>query len=167
MNNANYYQEFIDFVQPVNNDIDGALRKILFPDDIKTRQSLHYRYVIVPLLLDLLEHFFPVDGVIDANSLFYKILDNIDISCSGILDDDIAEQFTGLLIGFVVLATNDEFLSADSILELIETRFPALSDCLALDVDGPRKPVPDYLNFQRFTFNLKFLTVSMIPQMIF
>ena len=160
MTNPEPYQEFIDYIQPINNDIAGALRKILCPDEKKTRDSLHYRYVIVPLLLDILEHYFPVDGVIDANSLFYKILDNTDEANDGVLDADIAEHFISLLTGFFVLGTNNECLNSDDILDLIESSFPALADCLALDVDGPRKPVPDNLNFERFTFNLKFLTVS-------
>ena len=154
------YQKFVDFLSPADNNLTDAIQQILFPDKTKELNTTHYRYVVVPLVLDLLEQFYQVDGVIDANTLFYKILDNYDLTSNGQLDEDIAKHFTGLINGFLNLATDDAFINSNSIVELIEDCFPALSDCLNLDSDGARKPTPGHINFERFLFNLKHLTVS-------
>ena len=63
----------------------------------------------MPTIVGYSGTFFPVNGVIDANSLFFTLLDNSDKTNFGILDEVVAKHLSGFLEGFITLATNYAF----------------------------------------------------------
>ena len=159
MANKNHFKYLVDFLSPDENTLGAALHHKLFKREESKRDAIHYRYRIVPLLMDFLEHFFQEDAVIDANSMCFSILDDSD-KTNGILNEEDANHISTLLEDFVTLSTDNNFLTEEKILETIEISFPELSDCLSMHPDGPRKPVPGKINSERFLYNLKCLTVS-------
>ena len=93
MENISHYDLFMSFLNPKNGDIRSALFDLFFPGKQNTRSVSSYRYKVIPLLLDLLEHYYQVDAVIEANQFFFKLCDNFEYFSGQTMDSTLCYNF--------------------------------------------------------------------------
>ena len=156
------YQEFIEYLSPDGNDrlaIRNAFFDKFWPDNVGTRNITKFKYVVVPVLLDLMEMFYDTSAVIDANVFFFKKLADTDIVSGSITDAPLLYALVKYIADIVKLGLGDVEVDGDDVTELTERHFPDLSALLLGDESGSRHASSEFIDFGRLLFNLKSLLV--------
>ena len=154
------YQELMDFLNPQDGDIRGAIFDLFFPEKKNTRNPVLYKYKIIPLIMDILEQLYDTPAVIEANVYLFNLLESLNAIEDTTLDADLSVKYLRYLSGLIELCQGNVPLSVAGVETLTERTFPALDDVFMNDRDGPRRPTPKKLNYKRLVANFKSLTVS-------
>ena len=156
------YQAFIEYLAPDGNDrlaIRKAFFDKFFPDNLGTRNITKFKYVVVPVLLDLMEQFFSTSAVIDSNVFFFKKLENTTTLSGSIMDDPLLYALIKYAADIVKLGLGDVEVDGVDVTNLTEHHFPELGTILLDDESGARHASDDFIDFERLHFNMKSLLV--------
>ena len=158
--NQEAYQQLLAWLEvgPENlRLIREALFDRLFPSHTGTRDVLRFRYIVVPLTLDIMDAFYPASCVIEANQFFFNSLDQCEKQDDGLVPLELSRSFVRYLAGLMVLGPDQ--ISSAVIADLTNQCFPQLTELFASD-DEIRRPQSGFVPYARFAFNLKSLLVS-------
>ena len=154
------YQELMDFLNPQDGDIRGAIFDLFFPEKKNTRNPVHYKYKIIPLIMDILEQLYDTPAVIEANVYLFNLLESLNAIEDSTLDADLSVKYLKYLSGLIELCQGNVPLTVAGVETITERIFPALDDVFMNDRDGSRRPNPKRLNYKRLVANFKTLSVS-------
>ena len=158
--NQDAYHQLLEWldVGPENlRLVREALFDRLFPNHSGTRDIWRFRYIVVPLILDIMDSFYPSTCVIEANQFFFDFLDRFEDQGGLHISLELSRNLVRYLAGLVVLGPRE--ISADVITDLTTQCFPRLIELFTVDGDV-RVPQSSFVPYARFTFNLKSLLVS-------
>ena len=161
--NIESYQQLLAWLGVGPDDlrlIRQTLFDRIFPGGLETRSVIKFRYVVVPLILDIMDSFFPATCCIEANAYFFDLLNQVESRGEAHIDLDLAANFMRYLAGLVVLGPNR--IAADVVSDVTNQCFPGLTVIFAADGES-RGPSAGYVPFERFLFNLTSLLVSHCP----
>ena len=158
--NIDSYKQLLAWLEVGPEDlrlIRQTLFDRIFPGGLETRSVVKFRYTVIPLILDIMDNFFPATCCIEANSYFFDLLDQVESRGEAHIDLELARNFMRYLAGLVVLGPKR--IPADVVLDVTNQCFPDLVAIFTAD-DEPRGPSAGYVPYERFLFNLKSLLVS-------
>ena len=164
--NQDAYQQLLAWldVGPDNlRLIREALFDRLFPNHSGTRDAWRFRYVLVPLILDIMDSYYPSSCVIEANQYFFDLLDQSEGQGEAHISLDLSRNFVRYLAGLVVLGPLE--IAGAVVADLTNQCFPHLTELFSADGDI-RAPQSGFIPYARFTFNLKSLLVRDDPQFL-
>ena len=138
--NVESYQQLLAWLEVGPDDlrlIREAIFNRIFPGGVETRSVVKFRYVVIPLVLDIMDSFFPATCCIEANTYFFDLLDQAESKGEIHISLELARNFMRYLAGLVVLGPNR--ISPAVITDVTSQCFPALITIFNAD-DEPRGP---------------------------
>ena len=114
--------------------------------------------------MDLLLNFFDDAGVIALNDHLFSMLDGLARDADGDVDLDVGDAVAALrfFVQLMELGIGDAVVTGASVMELVQTNFPALHAYLTHPEDGVDPPIDSRFDYRRFCSNFRQVIVSLV-----